>query len=131
MSSHLTEETVRTLQGLAAGQRAVVGGLLGLDPAPRQEGPLDPRTRALVGLAALVAVNGAPPEHRAQVAAALEAGVTPEEIVEVLVAIAPHCGTARVVGAATSIASALGVDVGGGGPSPREIRPADRGEGAG
>ncbi|MGD9571862.1 MAG: carboxymuconolactone decarboxylase family protein [Thermoleophilia bacterium] len=101
---------MRTLQGLAAGQRAVVGGLLGLTPGAGEEEALDARTRALVGVAALVAVNGAGPEHRTQVEAALGAGATAEEIVGVLVAVAPHVGTSRVVAASAAIADALGVD---------------------
>ncbi len=116
MPADITGEAVRTLRGLAAGQRAVTGGLLGLDPGPRGADVLDPRTRALVELGALVAVNGAAPEHRTAVVAALAAGVAPEEIVAVLIAIAPYCGTSRVVGAAAAIAAALGIDVESGAP---------------
>lgn len=108
----MTVEAATTLRGLASGQRAVVDGLLGLQPDPADEGSLDPRTRALVGIAALIAVNGAPPEHHAQVRGALRAGATIEDIVGVLVVVAPQVGTSRIVTAAAAIAQALGVDLG-------------------
>ncbi len=107
----MTEETIRTLQGLAAGRRAVVGGLLGIVPDGDDHEGLDERTLALVEVAALVAVGGSVTEHRAQVGMALSAGATPEEIVDVLVAVAPHAARSRVVSASAAIADALGVDV--------------------
>ena len=107
---HITDEAVRTLQGLATGDRLVVEGLLGLHPDADEEGALDPHTHALVALAALIAVNGAETEHRAQVQAALKAGATAEEIVSVLVAVGPQVGTSRVVTAAAAIMRALGVE---------------------
>jgi 4-carboxymuconolactone decarboxylase len=110
VTPHITDEAVRTLQGLAIGQRSVVDGLLGLSQDPDEEVDLDPRTRALVGLAALVAVNGAVPEHHAQVQQALRAGATAEDIVSVLVVVAPHVGSSRIVTAAAAIMGALGID---------------------
>jgi 4-carboxymuconolactone decarboxylase len=110
----ITDEVVRTLQGLASGQRPVVEGLLGLQPDADEEGALDARCHALVGMAALIAVNGAVPEHHAQVRAALRAGATAEDIVSVLVAVAPHVGSSRVVTAAAAIMSGFGIDPGNG-----------------
>jgi 4-carboxymuconolactone decarboxylase len=106
---HITDETVKTLQGLAAGHREVVEGLLGLHIDCDDAG-LDSRTYALVGVAAVIAVNGPPPEHRDQVQQALLAGATAEDIVSVLVAVGPHVGTSRVITAAGAIMDALGVD---------------------
>ena len=77
----------------------------GLDPT------LDPRTLALVRLAALVAVGGAVPSYGAQADAAVDAGATAAEIVEVLVAVIPVVGLPRVVAAAPKLALALGHDV--------------------
>jgi alkylhydroperoxidase/carboxymuconolactone decarboxylase family protein YurZ len=73
-------------------------------------GPLDPKTLALVGLAALVAVGGAVPSYGAQTDAAVSAGATAAEIVDVLVSVIPIIGLPRVVAAAPKLAMALGYD---------------------
>jgi alkylhydroperoxidase/carboxymuconolactone decarboxylase family protein YurZ len=76
------------------------------------DGPgLDPKTRALVRLAALVAVGGAVPSYGAHADAAIEAGATVAEIVDVLLGVIPLVGLPRVVAAAPQLALALGHDV--------------------
>ena len=60
---------------------------------------LDARTLALVQLAALVAVGGEVPSYGAHADAAVGAGATSAEIVDVLVAIVPIVGLPRVVAA--------------------------------
>jgi alkylhydroperoxidase/carboxymuconolactone decarboxylase family protein YurZ len=72
---------------------------------------LDPRTLALVRLAALVAVGGAVPSYGAQADAAVDAGATVDEIVDVLVGVIPVVGLPCVVAAAPKLALALGHDV--------------------
>jgi len=72
---------------------------------------LDPRTQALVRLAALVAVGGAVPSYGALADAAVDAGATTAEIVEVLVAVIPVFGLPSVAEAAPKLALALGHDV--------------------
>ena len=74
-------------------------------------GALDPRTLALVRLAALVAVGGAVPSYGAQADAAVDAGATAAEIVDVLVGVIPVVGLPCVVAAAPKLALALGYDV--------------------
>ena len=71
---------------------------------------LDPRTLALVQLAALIAVGGEVPSYGAHTDAAVGAGATSAEIVDVLVAIVPIVGLPRVVAAAPRVAMALGYD---------------------
>ena len=73
-------------------------------------GALDPKTSALVRLAALVAVGGAVPSFGAQADAAVSAGATSDEIVDVLVGLVPIVGLPRVVEAAPKLAMALGYD---------------------
>lgn len=63
----------------------------------------------LVRLAALAAVDARPVSYLAHVGAAVEAGVTLERVQDVLVAVAPIIGTARVMAAAEHITEALGV----------------------
>ena len=72
---------------------------------------LDTRTLALVRLGALVAVGGAVPSYGAQADAAVDAGATAAEIVDVLVGIIPVVGMPCVVAAAPKVALALGHDV--------------------
>jgi 4-carboxymuconolactone decarboxylase len=72
---------------------------------------LDPKTVALARLAALVAIGGAIPTYSALTDAAIGMGATPDEIVDVLVAIVPTVGLPRAVSAAPCVAMALGYDV--------------------
>lgn len=71
---------------------------------------LDPKTLALVRLAALVAVGGAVPSFGAHADAAIDAGATAAEIVDVLVGVVPVVGLPCVVTAAPRLAMALGYD---------------------
>ena len=71
---------------------------------------LDLKTLALVRLAALVAVGGASPSYGAQADAAVGAGASAAEIVDVLVGVVPVVGLPRVVAAAPNLAMALGYD---------------------
>ena len=72
---------------------------------------LDPKTLALVRLAALAAVGGAVPSYRAQADEAVSAGATTAEIVDVLYGVASIVGLPCVVSAAPSLAMALGYDM--------------------
>ena len=72
---------------------------------------LNPKTLALVRLAALVAVGGAGPSYGAQADAAVGAGATAAEIVDVLVGVVPVVGLPSVVAAAPKLAMALGYDI--------------------
>jgi alkylhydroperoxidase/carboxymuconolactone decarboxylase family protein YurZ len=72
---------------------------------------LDPRTLALVRIGALVAVGGAVPSYGAEADAAVSAGATVDEIVEVLLGVVSVVGLPCVVAAAPSLALALGYDI--------------------
>ena len=82
-------------------------GAGGTGAEPRE---LDPRTLALVRLAALVAVGGAVPSFGAHADAAVDAGATAAEIVDVLVGVIPIVGFPSVVATAPKLAMALGYD---------------------
>jgi alkylhydroperoxidase/carboxymuconolactone decarboxylase family protein YurZ len=75
-----------------------------------EEVVLDPKTLALVRLAALVAVGGAEPTWGSEVDDAVNAGATTAEIVDVLSATIPIVGLPSVVAAAPKLALALGFD---------------------
>jgi 4-carboxymuconolactone decarboxylase len=72
---------------------------------------LDPKALALCRFAALVAVGGDESSFGAQADAAVSAGASPAEIVEVLVAVVRVVGLPRAVAAAPNLAMALGYDI--------------------
>ena len=72
---------------------------------------LDHAGAALVRLGALVATDGSDLTWQHTVATALDAGVTPDEIVDALVVLAPVVGQTRVVSAAPKVALATGFDI--------------------
>jgi len=82
----------------------------GVGAADFETSELDPKTIALVRLAALFAVGGAVPSYGAQADAALDSGATVAEIVDVLVAVIPIIGLPSVVAAAPRLALAVGYD---------------------
>lgn len=72
---------------------------------------IDQRTRALLRVAATIAVDAAPSSFQHVVAHALAAGATSDEIVATLDAVMPVTGATRVVVCAPKVALALGYDV--------------------
>jgi len=72
---------------------------------------LDSKTLALVRISALVAVGGMVPSYGAETDAAVSAGATAAEIVDVLVGVVSIVGLPGVVAAAPRLAMALGYDV--------------------
>jgi hypothetical protein len=68
---------------------------------------LPPAALMLVRLAALAAVDAGPASYLLNIGPAAEAGITLEDAQNVLVAVAPIIGTARVVSASIHIAEAL------------------------
>jgi len=105
------DEVERLLRRLALNDEESVGRVLvgDTDAAPRSE--LDPKLEVFAQLAALLALGGATTSLRAAVQRAIDAGATESEIVEVLVAVGPVVGFARVVAAAPRLATALGYDL--------------------
>lgn len=86
---------------------AVISATPGATGRPR----LDARGCGLGRLATLFALDGAVSTYGWATSAALAAGVTSDEIVELLIAMAPLIGSARVVSAAPKLGLALGYDV--------------------
>jgi alkylhydroperoxidase/carboxymuconolactone decarboxylase family protein YurZ len=72
---------------------------------------LAPKALALVRLGAVIAVGGTVPSYGAETDAAISAGATTAEIVQVLVAVASIVGLPTAVAAAPRLAIALGYDV--------------------
>ena len=84
---------------------------LGLRESTRDASRLDARTFGLVRIATLIALDAPPASYAWQVANALDEGATPEEILGVLLAVAPQVGGPRVVAAAPEIMLALGLSI--------------------
>jgi alkylhydroperoxidase/carboxymuconolactone decarboxylase family protein YurZ len=76
------------------------------------ESSLDPKTHALVCIAALIAMDAAAPSYLCAVEAARAAGASDDEVVGCLLAVVPFLGEPRVVSAAPKLGLALGYDVG-------------------
>ena len=102
-------ETYETLSGISAGDLKLLDTAMGLREPEHGTTGLDARTFALAQVAALIALGGPPAAYAWLVANAIDAGATPEDILGVLRAVAPHVGGARVVAAAPEIMVALGL----------------------
>jgi len=70
---------------------------------------LDENSLLAVRIAALVAVDAPAASYLMHVGPAMEAGVTVEQVQDILVAVAPIVGTPRTMSAAAKITEALGI----------------------
>ena len=104
-------ETHQTLAGLSAGNIEVLEEAVGLRDLNRAGSGLDARTFALVKIATLIALDAPPASYAWQIANAIEEGVTAEDFLGVLKAIAPQVGGPRVVAAAPEIMLAMGLAI--------------------
>jgi alkylhydroperoxidase/carboxymuconolactone decarboxylase family protein YurZ len=111
------QETVAALTGLAMGDLEFLGEAMEIREASRQATGLDARTFALVKIAALVALDSPPASYLWQIANAIDAGATPEDILGVLRAVAPQVGGPRAIAAAPEIMVALGLTL----PSGQDV----------
>jgi 4-carboxymuconolactone decarboxylase len=106
------DEATRTaLAELALGDPALLGESLELRAELQRRSGLDPRSFALVKIAALMALDAPPASYLWQVANALDAGATPEDLIGVLRAIIPQIGGPRAVAAAPELMVALGLSL--------------------
>lgn len=105
------DATAQSLAALALGQTAMLEQAEDLREQLRQASGLDPRSFALVKIAALVAIDAPPASFLWQVGEALDAGARARDILGVLTAIAPQVGVPRVVAAAPEIMLALDLEL--------------------
>jgi alkylhydroperoxidase/carboxymuconolactone decarboxylase family protein YurZ len=114
VSSHNGQASLaQWLAGVAAGGAAVPAPRVGPEADNIDESGLDVRTYALVRLAAVVTAGKAAEGYDRHVAAALDQGVTLDEIIGVLVALLPTAGVTRVTEAAPDIFGAISRVAGG------------------
>jgi alkylhydroperoxidase/carboxymuconolactone decarboxylase family protein YurZ len=91
--------------------QAFLEAVLGTEADNLEASGLDPRTHAIVRLAALLAIDAPACTYQWNVDEALAAGVTEEEIVGILITTARLIGVPRVVAAAPDLASMIGFDI--------------------
>jgi alkylhydroperoxidase/carboxymuconolactone decarboxylase family protein YurZ len=103
------DATSEALAGLALGDPELLLEGLELRAEMQEKSGLDPRSFALVKIAALIALDAPPASYLWQVGNALDAGCTPQELVGVLRAIAPQVGGPKTVAAAPELMVALGL----------------------
>lgn len=100
----------RSLRRLALSDEGSLRSVVA-DPGMPGAGDLDAKAQALVALAALLSVGAAVASLRRAVELVYAASGSEDEVLGVLLAIAPAVGHARVVGVAPKLALALGYDL--------------------
>ncbi len=96
---------------MAQGEAPVLATLAEMNVASISRVELDPAVLIVVRLAALIASDAPAASYLMHIGPALDNGVTLDDLQDVLVAVAPIVGTARVLTAAGNIAEALGVAI--------------------
>lgn len=99
------------LRKMALGDERFVEDILSMDPSAIDASTLDPKTHALVRLGALIALDAAPASYQWASSMARASGASLDEIVGVLIAVAPAVGLAKIVSAAPEVALAIGYDI--------------------
>ena len=94
---------------MATGDAPVLEALLEINATALNRAELDPVTMLLVRIAALAAVGAPATSYLMHVGPAVQAGVTVEQVQDVLVTVAPIVGAPRVLAAAQNITDALGL----------------------
>jgi alkylhydroperoxidase/carboxymuconolactone decarboxylase family protein YurZ len=107
--AEIDEATRTALAELALGDPELLGEGLEMRAELQRRSGLDPRSFALVKIAALIALDAPPASYLWQVGNALDDGATPEDLIGVLRAIAPQVGGPKTVAAAPELMVALGL----------------------
>ncbi len=105
----VAQDTHEVLSGISVGDVSILDTAIGMRELGREVTGLDARTYALVKIAALIALDAPPASYAWQIGNALDEGVTPEDILGVLRAVAFQVGGPKVVAAAPEIMLALGL----------------------
>jgi 4-carboxymuconolactone decarboxylase len=105
----VAQDTHEVLTGISVGDVSILDTAIGMRELGREVTGLDARTYALVKIAALIALDAPPASYAWQIGNALDEGVTSEDILGVLRAVAFQVGGPKVVAAAPEIMLALGL----------------------
>ncbi len=109
LRAEVDDATRTALAELALGDPELLGEGLEMRAQLQRQSGLDPRSFALVKIAALMALDAPPASYLWQVGNALDDGATPEDLIGVLRAIAPQIGGPKTVAAAPELMVALGL----------------------
>ena len=74
-------------------------------------GLLDGRSHGIAHLSALIALGASEPSISVAITAAIGAGVTTDEVIAVVLSLAPVVGTARVIETAPAVGMAVNIDI--------------------
>ena len=107
----VSDNAREVLNALAHGDPDLLAAGLEIRANWEAKSGLDARSYSLVKLAALIALDAPPASYLWQVANALESGATPEDLIGVLIAIAPQVGGPKLVAAAPELMVALGLSL--------------------
>jgi alkylhydroperoxidase/carboxymuconolactone decarboxylase family protein YurZ len=97
------------LRRIARSDDKEIETMVGLRQGLKDVTQLDDRSFALVKIAALIAVDAPPASYMWQIGNAVAEGVTPEEVLGTMWAVAPQVGGPRLISAAPEIMLALGL----------------------
>ena len=97
------------LRRIARSDDKEIETMVGMRQGLRDVTQLDNRSFALVKIAALIAVDAPPASYMWQIGNAIAEGVTPEEVLGTMWAVAPQVGGPRLISAAPEIMLALGL----------------------
>ncbi len=111
VKADVSANTREVLAALSLGDPDLLAAGLEVRAEWKARSGLDARSYALVKLAALIALDAPPASYLWQVSSALEAGATPEDLIGVLIAVAPQVGGPRLVAAAPELMVALGLSL--------------------
>ena len=111
VKADVSADTREMLTALALGDPDLLAAGLEVRAEWKARSGLDARSYALVKLATLIALDAPPASYLWQVSNALEAGATPEDLIGVLIAIAPQVGGPKIVAAAPELMVALGLSL--------------------
>jgi alkylhydroperoxidase/carboxymuconolactone decarboxylase family protein YurZ len=111
VKAEVSDNARGVLAALAQGDPDLLAAGLEVRAEWKARSGLDARSYALVKLAALIALDAPPASYWWQVSNALEAGATPEDLIGVLIAIAPQVGGPKLVAAAPELMVALGLSL--------------------
>ena len=107
----VSDNAREVLNALAHGDPDLLAAGLEIRANWEAKSGLDARSYSLVKIAALIALDAPPASYLWQVANALESGATPEDLIGVLIAIAPQVGGPKLVAAAPELMVALGLSL--------------------
>jgi alkylhydroperoxidase/carboxymuconolactone decarboxylase family protein YurZ len=99
------------LRGIATHDDSVIRDLLAMQVHNIERSGLSPRDHAIARIAALIALDAAPASFAWQIGIAKESGVSHDDVIGIMIALAPTVGMAKIVATAPEIAFALDMPV--------------------